>query len=259
MKATLIISVYKDVEALEAVLRSVEIQLENQFEVIVSQDCEDACFDELIEKYSQKLRIKHLQQPDNGFLKNKMLNKAIRASESDQLIFIDGDCVLHPRFVQQHIQLIQKGRICIGRRVDLDAKTAQSIRKGKMITPTITQLFKNKSTRIEEGFFLPGFMRKKNPHLLGCNMGWHKDDLILLNGFDETYTNPGFGEDTDIEYRAIKAGIKPFSTRFRTIQYHLFHERPDREDFVIISKNQFLEKKSRKDFRCQFGLETLEN
>lgn len=259
MKATLIISVYKDAEALEAVLKSVEIQVEKDFEIIVSQDCEDSCFDDLLKKYRQKLAIKHLQQPDNGFLKNKMLNKCIRASESDKLIFIDGDCVLHPRFVQQHIRYIQKGRMCIGRRVDLDPKTSRKIRNGEEVIPKLKELFANKSTRIEEGFFLPGFMRKRNAHLLGCNMGWHKADLIRLNGFDETYTNPGFGEDTDIEFRAKKAGITPYSTRFRTIQYHLFHERPDREDFVIISKNQFLEKMEREDFRCQYGLETLDH
>ncbi|MNU90186.1 Chondroitin synthase [compost metagenome] len=259
MKATLIISVYKDVEALEAILKSVLIQMEKDIEVIVSQDCEDPCFDQLIEKYSRSITIKHLQQPDLGFLKNKMLNKAIKASSTDLLIFIDGDCVLHPRFVQQHIRSIQKGRFCIGRRVDLDSKTSQKIRKGISTIPTFIEMIRNKSVRVEESFFLPGFAKPSKGHLLGCNMSWHKSDLFLLNGFDETYTNPGFGEDTDIEFRAKKAGLNPYSTRFRTIQYHLFHERPDREDFVTISKNQFFEKKNRADFRCQYGLETLEN
>ncbi|MDR0803152.1 glycosyltransferase [Fluviicola sp.] len=258
MKATLIISVYKDAEALEAVLKSVLIQVEKNIEVIVSQDCEDPCFDELIRKYGQSIRIKHLQQPDLGFLKNKMLNRAIKASSTDKLIFIDGDCVLHPRFAQQHILSLRKGRFCIGRRVDLDPKTSQKIRKGLLVIPSFIEMIRNKSIRTEESFFLPGFAKKSKGHLLGCNMSWHKSDLILLNGFDETYINPGFGEDTDIEFRAKKAGLKPYSTRFRTIQYHLFHERPDREDFVTISKNQFFEKKNRTDFRCQFGLETLE-
>lgn len=259
VKATLIISVYKDAEALEAILKSVLIQVEKDIEVIISQDCEDPCFDELIQKYSASIRIKHIQQPDLGFLKNKMLNKAIKASSTDKLIFIDGDCVLHPRFIQQHILVVQKGRFCIGRRVDLDPKTSQKIRKGLLTTPSFGEMIRNKSIRVEESFFLPGFAKKGKGHLLGCNMSWHKSDLILLNGFDETYTNPGFGEDTDIEFRAKKAGLEPRSTRFRTIQYHLFHERPDREDLVTISKHQFFEKKNREDFRCQFGLETLDH
>jgi glycosyltransferase involved in cell wall biosynthesis len=53
VKVTLIISVYKDVSALEAVLRSVVLQKETDFEVIISQDCDDSCFDELIESHSR--------------------------------------------------------------------------------------------------------------------------------------------------------------------------------------------------------------
>ena len=86
----------------------------------------------------------------------------------------------------------------------------------------------------------------------------HKSDLIKINGFDETYVTPGFGEDTDIEFRARKAGMMPFSTRYKTIQYHLFHERPNREELVKVSKELFAERKTREDYRCQFGLETLE-
>lgn len=258
VKATLIISVYKDVEALDAVLRSVKLQVEKDFEVIVSQDCDDACFDELIEKFRTDFPIKHIQQPDQGFLKTKMLNKAIRASGSERLIFIDGDCVLHPRFVQQYVRYIQKGRMCISRRVNLDETTSRKIRNGEKTIPSYREMIANKSTSVEESFPLWSLLQRKIVPLLGSNMGWHKADLIRINGFDETYVTPGFGEDSDIEFRAKKAGIVPFSTRYKTIQYHLFHERPNRENLVKISKDQFLEKMKREDFRCQFGLETLE-
>lgn len=257
MKATLIISVYKDVEALGAVFRSLEKQIEQSFEVIVSQDADDACFDELIATYKPQFDIQLIQQEDNGFRKNRMLNRAIKLSKTNQLIFIDGDCILHPRFIQQHLSNLQKGRFCIGRRVDLDGKTSKLVKAGKVIIPSFGLMLKNNSIRIEESFFLPGFLRKQKPKLLGCNMSWHKDDLIRLNGFDETYETPGFGEDTDIEYRAIKAGIQPFSTRFRTIQYHLHHERPTREDQVKISKALYFERMKRADFRCIAGLEYL--
>lgn len=258
VKATLIISVYKDVSALEAVLRSVAIQKETDFEVIISQDCDDHCFDELIEKFRSSLPIKHLKQADEGFLKTKMLNKAIRASETDRLIFIDGDCVLHPRFIQQYVRYIQKGRVCVARRVNLDATTSDKIRKGERTVPSYLEMIRNKSTSVEESFPLWSLLQRKIVPLLGSNMGWHKADLIKINGFDESYINPGFGEDTDIEFRAKKAGIVPFSTRYKTIQYHLFHERPNRENLVKISKDQFLEKMKREDYRCQFGLETLD-
>lgn len=259
VKATLIISVYKDVSALDAVLRSVALQKEKDFEVIISQDCDDPCFDELIEKFRRLFPIKHLQQPDQGFLKTKMLNKAIRASESERLIFIDGDCVLHPRFVKEYVRYIQPGRFCIARRVNLDIETSRKIRNGERTVPGYIEMIRNKSTSVEESFPLWSLLQRKLVPLLGSNMGWFKADLLKINGFDETYVTPGFGEDTDVEFRARKAGIVPFSTRYKTIQYHLFHERPNRENLVKISKDLFAERKKREDYRCQFGLETLEN
>ena len=48
-------------------------------------------------------RIKHTWHPDKGFRKNKILNQAILASESDYLIFIDSDCVPHSKFVEEHL------------------------------------------------------------------------------------------------------------------------------------------------------------
>jgi glycosyltransferase involved in cell wall biosynthesis len=259
VKATLVISVYKDVLALKAVLRSLLIQTEQSFEVIVSQDAEDACFDELIDGFQSKLNIRLIQQADIGFRKNRMLNQTIRLSNCEKIIFIDGDCILHPKFIEQHVLLLKPNQFCVGRRVDLDAKTSQLIKSEEILIPSFLQMLRNKTIRIEESFFLPRFMRKKKPKLLGCNMSWNKTDLLRLNGFDESYETPGFGEDTDIEYRAIQAGMQAYSTRFRTIQYHLFHERPSREDQVSISKALFFERKARKDFRCQKGLENLAN
>jgi hypothetical protein len=78
-------------------------------------------------------------------------------------------------------------------------------------------------------------------------MGWHRSDLIKLNGFDEDYSYPGFGEDTDIEYRGHKAGLEVFSMRYKAIQFHLDH-----------SKDLFMSKKSRADFRCANGIEKID-
>lgn len=259
MKITLIISVYKDVDALRAVLRSVEKQTCTNFEVIVSQDADDACFDTLIREFQPKFPIKHLQQPDTGFLKNQLLNRTIREAKSDRMVFIDGDCVIHPRFLEQYAKHIQLGRICMGRRIDLDAFSTAEIKAGKRIYPRFWQMIKYKTKRVEEVFYLPNlpqFFHSK-PKLLGCNMGWMKSDLIRLNGFDEDYQFPGYGEDTDIEWRAKKAGMVSFSVRYKCIQFHLDHARPDREGEVSKSRLLFESRKDRSDFRCQNGLEKL--
>jgi GT2 family glycosyltransferase len=260
VKATLVISVYNDVSALTAVLKTVHQQHEKDVEVIVSQDGDSNCFDVVIQKYESKLSIIHLQQPDTGFLKNKMLNKVVLAAQTDKLIFIDGDCILHPKFIANYIKYIKKGLICMGRRIDLDKTTTAKIKYGQLLLPRFWGMLKNKTTRIEESFYLPFLSQKllKTPKLLGCNMGWHKADLLLLNGFDENYTFPGYGEDTDIEFRAKLAGIQPFSMRFKAIQFHLDHTRPGRENEISRSQEVFENTKKRSDFRCKNGIEKLD-
>ena len=92
MSVSLVISVYNDARSLAAVLRSVKVQSLKKFEVIVAQDGDDSCFDELITEYQSFFPIQHLQQAEEGILKNRILNEAIRRANHDKLAFIDGDC-----------------------------------------------------------------------------------------------------------------------------------------------------------------------
>ena len=85
-------------------------------------------------------------------------------------------------------------------------------------------------------------------------MGWHKEDLFALNGFDEDYTNPGYGEDSDIEWRAKKTGIEAYSVRYNAIQFHLDHTRPNREEKVSNSRALFEQKKAAGLSFCERGV-----
>lgn len=261
MKISLVISVYKDVDSLSVVLASVLDQKFKDFEVIISQDCESDCFNDLIKKYSSSFPIQHLQQADNGFLKNQLLNQAIRIAKSDKMVFIDGDCMLHPKFLLNYEKSIREGRVCMGRRIDLDPLTTKKIKSGELKYPSFLSMLKNSTKRIEEAIYLPNLPQKfhSKPKLIGCNMAWYKADLIRLNGFDEDYINPGYGEDSDIEFRAKLVGMEVFSVRYKAIEFHLDHARPDREEAVSISREMFEEKKNRTDFRCLNGLEKLKD
>lgn len=88
-------------------------------------------------------------------------------------------------------------------------------------------------------------------------MGWHKNDLIALNGFDMDYSLPGYGEDTDIEFRAKRKGMKPKNMRWKAIQYHLYHDRPEREKDIRQSYELFQRKKELGYYYCENGLSSL--
>ena len=109
MKATLIISVYKDTRALRAVLDSLKRQTEQNIEVLISEDGEDAQMAAFIQQYDFPWPMQHLTQADEGWRKERALNRAVLAAKNEWLIFIDGDCVLHPRFIEWHVRLQQRG------------------------------------------------------------------------------------------------------------------------------------------------------
>ncbi|MFM7595614.1 MAG: glycosyltransferase [Flavobacteriales bacterium] len=260
MPTTLIITVYKDYIALQRVLDSVCKQTQIPAQVIIAHDAIDDPIHQTIDRFKSTLQINYINQVDTGFNKNRILNKAILLSTGNKLVFIDGDCILHPAFIAAHQTYISEGTYTAGRRLDLDAVSSTLIRTQGINSINLIRLLFNKTKRIEEGIYLPGtpIQRNKPARLLGCNMGWHKNDLIALNGFDMDYILPGYGEDTDIEHRASLLGLRTANMRWKAIQYHLFHERPEREEDITQSRMMFEKKKEIGYYFCEHGLSNLD-
>jgi len=83
---------------------------------------------------------------------------------------------------------------------------------------------------VEEGIFISpdsilAFVPalRKNNRLLGCNMSFSKKAICDINGFDEDYVRPAFGEDRDLSWRFRAAGYQHVSLRNLAIVYHLNH------------------------------------
>jgi cellulose synthase/poly-beta-1,6-N-acetylglucosamine synthase-like glycosyltransferase len=241
IKASLIISVYKKTRELNIVLKALESQsCKEKFEIVIADDGSGNIMQDFVNEYKKntKLDIKLITQEDSGFRKNKILNEAIRKSLSDYLVFIDGDCVPHYYFMEAHLNNKTKDTLLSGRRVMLGKKITNGVYKdiesGKSFEIAFAKLLldsvraKNASVHIEEGILIKDSFTRKlissdKTNLLGCNFSAHKSLLEKVNGFDEDYTGPGIGEDTDLEYRLrlIKTGF--ISLRNLAIVYHLYH------------------------------------
>ena len=126
-KATLIISVYKNVPFLKAVLDSLAYQTRQDFEVIVSEDGESPEVRQFVSLYPFGVPFRHLTQKDAGWRKNRALNRAIIAARAEHLVFIDGDCVLHPRFMEAHITHFRPDRVLAGLRVLLGESQSRAL------------------------------------------------------------------------------------------------------------------------------------
>jgi glycosyltransferase involved in cell wall biosynthesis len=243
VKTSVIAAFYNNIKYLKLVLAGFERQTEKNFELIIADDGSTKEVVKEIESISSNyhFRIKHIWHPDRGFRKNKILNQAILASESDYLIFIDSDCVPHSKFVEEHLKEKENNKVLTGRRVNLSQKitnelTEQNIKEGFLEDhhfKIIADGLFGKSYDVEKGFYLQNkFLRKtlnkKYRGLLGCNFSLYKKDLLDINGFDERYEAPSIGEDSDVEFRLGSIGVKVKSLNHIAVQYHLYHKLQER-------------------------------
>ena len=272
-KASVIISVYKKAKELELVLYALSVQTFKDFEIIIADDGSGKEVLETINKFKKYLTndILFLTQPDEGFRKSKILNESIRKSNTEYLIFIDGDCFPHSEFVKAHIDNIEDKTVLCGRRVHLGKKISSTITKDKILsleyqkmsTKHLLDAFKRSSdaTRsLEEGLLIKRnifrkSLRRKDAHIVGCNYSLYKELLEKINGFDENYTGPGLGEDSDIEFRLRLLGTEFKSIRNLAIQYHLYHKKTveERRNF-----DYFHEVQKNKNYLCKNGLVKLD-
>ena len=240
-KATLIISFYNNFPFLRLVFGGLERQTVKDFEIIIADDGSNKeCKRKIIEyDNNSSLSIKHQWQKDKGWRKNRILNQAIVASKAKYLIFIDGDCIPHRAFIEEHISNSKDQTALAGRRVNLSEKVSSMLNYENV-----------KNGCLEKRFFpimvwdiIRKNINKKDRGILGSNFSIFKKDIVNINGFDERYRSPAVGEDTDIEYRLRHNGIKIKSIKYLSIQYHLFHDKLYRPNENLDILKQTMEKK----------------
>lgn len=238
LNTSIIISIYNDVNALNSILISLKSQTYKDFDIIVSEDNQSQEVKEYIARIKFKYpNLTHLSQPDNGFQKNKALNKSITKAKDGLLIFIDGDCVPHKNFIKAHVLNCKPKFMAVGRRAEIGPFFSALIKRNSFFLRAfqnkliylslLLALALDKGKHIEAGIYSE-FLHSRNINkhigLLGCNFSIYKHDLINVNGFDEDYINSGCGEDTDIGWRLNESGVKNINVKFLAIEYHLSHK-----------------------------------
>ncbi len=225
---SLIIAVYKNIDALNLIFESLRTQSFKNFEVIIAEDNDSVAMSNFIK--SQKIKcdfpIKHTQQSDNGFRKCAALNAAIKISAYSYLVFIDGDCLLHRHFLRAHFQNREKKIALWGRRVMLSPLLTNKVYFAQSLYYlNLPDLIRFGATRLDCAMYIPAMPTPISitSHIWGCNWSLFKEDILAINGFDEDYTAAGVGEDTDIEWRLLKNGIRLKKIKFQALQYHLHH------------------------------------
>ncbi len=268
-KSTIIISVYKDTEALGFILDSLANQTMLADEIIISEDGDSTEMRDFIAIQKNRFhKLVHLTQIDDGWRKNIAMNNSIKAASNEYLIFIDGDCVPYSTFIQGHVENAHKRIVLCGKRFELGAKFTDKIKKHKL---TVTDLEKNflwnlswmikdGARHVEEGFYfksnslLSNLSKRYVRYIIGCNFSCYKEDFLAINGFDETYRLPSVGEDIDLGWRFRGIGIELKSCRNNACMMHLWHIKRFSQKEQIINNKILKVNFDNNTFVCTNGL-----
>ena len=271
LKCSIIISVYKDTDSLDLILDSLSNQTIIPNEVIISEDGNSKEMVEYVnvakDKY-KKLDIIHLYQEDIGWRKTIALNRAIVASKYEYLIFIDGDCVPFDDFIENHVKQASKKIVLAGKRVELGEQITKEIRSKKLTVSKLTnnywlyaiKLIKDKTRHLEDILhisyksFLAPFVKKEVNYIIGCNWSAFKEDILAINGFDETYKLPSVGEDVDLGWRFRGLGIELKSCRYNANLVHLYHKKRFDSSQGIINNAILWKNHAQNKFFCDNGI-----
>ena len=234
---SVIISTYNQPAWLEKVLWGYQMQTFRDFELIVADDGSGAATKNLIDTLKPQLNypLIHIWQEDNGFQKNRVLNKAIMASTTGYIVVSDGDCIPRNDFLSVHDRYRTPGYFLSGGYSKLPMSVSEEITKNDIETGRCFDLTWLKARGLPSSFknnkltargFTARLLNAVTPTTATWNghntSGWKKD-ILAVNGYDERMQYGG--EDRELGERLFNYGIRAKQLRYSAICVHLDHAR----------------------------------
>ncbi|TKC02915.1 glycosyltransferase family 2 protein [Pedobacter frigoris] len=225
---SLVISTYNWPEALLVSLKSVLAQSVLPVEILIADDGSGPATKAVIDdfKLMTTIPVTHFWQEDDGFRKTIVMNRAINAANGEHIIQIDGDIVLHPKFIADHRSEAMQGHYIKGSRSMLSAERTQTILKTQ--NPKINVFSSGVGSKINatrSPLFAPLFRgdQLKSNNLRGCNFSFWKQDFVDVNGYNNDLQGWGH-EDIELAARLTNLGIKQRQLKMKAICFHLYHK-----------------------------------
>ncbi len=270
MKVSVIITTYNAEDWLRKVLVGFSVQTETDFELVIADDGSTSKTKELIDSFSSKFKhpIVHVWQEDDGFQKSKILNKAILKTNSDYLLFTDGDCIPRKDYVAVHLKYKEDGYFLSGGYFKLSMIISQAISENDIISQKCFQLswlkkqglkMNFKITKLTHSKLFANFMNWITPTKRswnGHNSSGFKKDILAVNGFNHEMKYGGL--DRELGERLFNLGLLSKQIRYSAICLHLDHAR-GYSSSEIWEKNNAIRayNKKQKVIQIENGISTL--
>lgn len=267
MKVSVVVITYNWPEALERVLDGLARQITLPYEVIIADDGSGAATAEVIARRAADFPVplRHQWQDDLGFRAARARNRGIAASRGDYIILLDGDMLVHPRFIADHLMLAERGYFLQGGRLKATPEESRRLLAGgkPVFAPWVKANFDEfDGTRRLYAFRAPWLARWKarsrnGGRVMSCNMSFWRDDLLRVNGFDERMEGYG-AEDRELAARLENAGVRRRALKWCALAVHLWHDSrspPDVDDMSLPNNRLFFATRNEGIRRCERGID----
>ena len=234
---TVIVSTYNSPVHLLNTLAGFAVQTARLAELIIADDGSTDDTREHVEKFCRTapFTVRHFWQPDEGFRKPAILNKAIDGADGNYILFTDGDCIPRSDFVAMHMAKATPGNFLSGGVEYLSAAATARLGKEEIIAQKIFEpawLNANRERprligKVNASRLMIAFARRlttTRASFNGHNTSAWRDDIVAVNGFDERMTYGGL--DRELGERLNNYGVKGLSVRYDAIAVHQHHFRP---------------------------------
>lgn len=267
MKVSLIIITYNWPTALARTLESVAAQTRLPDEVLIADDGSGPETAAVIARARETFPVplKHIWQEDLGFRAARARNRGIAASKGEYIVLLDGDMMIHPDFIADHLMLAERGFFLQGGRLKANHAESQRLLVGgkPVYAPWVKANFHEfDGTKRLYAFRSPLLARWKSRsrsggRVMSCNMSFWREDLLRVNGFDERMEGYG-AEDRDLAVRLENAGLRRRALKWCALAMHFEHNSRAQEDVndPSLPNNRLLhESIERKLVRCELGID----
>lgn len=228
-------------------------------EILIADDGSTSETAELVNKWSASIQssVKHIWHEDLGNRKSIICDLAVQQARGNYLIFLDGDSIPHPHWVNDHIEVAKDNTVLCGRRVRLGKMISSKIdhnfiQSGKLhqpLGPLFSSFLQRDSKRYSLGIRLPKSIARslhlKERRLMGVNFSLPRTLYEKAGGYSsiDNKSLPALvrrREDAQLEIRLLNIGAKRYPLLNRAIVYHLYHdERPANDEINQLIQSQY--------------------
>lgn len=254
MKVSIIIPIYNNIESFSCVMESIKYLNydKKEFEVIVVDDCSQEKLEKIAKPYNDFYNVTYIRNEKNSG-RSYSRNFGAEQAKGEILFFNDGDRILTPEILNEHMKVHNENEncVCIGNSIDVYSKMSKENCTDYVRSLLLDEKFSERK-RMFYYYYQQLVVKIYNENTGKCNsdFAWlalmsgnvslSKANFVLSGGFDLSFTKWGI-ENMEFGYRLMKMNMEyVFNKKAENI--HIFHTENRNVDNLLQSIAYFYKK-----------------